>query len=150
MAETWQILIASSDVQSRRGLLSALDRQGLSAYCASDVNQCREILSGQNIGLVFCDRFFADGDYRDVLAASRGNTSARARVVLLSVLSDSEQYRKAKEQGVFEVISASCRPTDVEWMVIQARRDELRRGRILITARSEGATREQNSSARRA
>lgn len=125
MSETWQIMVASSDLENRRHLMATLDRQGLGAFCASNVSQCREILGKQNVGLVFCDRSFADGDYRDVLAAAASMApGTRTRVVLLSTLFDGEQYRRAKEQGVFEVISAACRPTDVEWMIIQARRDE--------------------------
>lgn len=137
MGQPWRILVASPDLESRRGLLSVLDRQGLNVFCASNVNQCREILDGQNVGLVFCDRSFVDGDYRDVLAAAHRKPGPKALVVLLSGRGDSEQYKKAKDLGVFEVISASCRPTDVEWMVIQARRDEHRRAGTLITARTE-------------
>jgi hypothetical protein len=29
----------------------------------------------------------------------------------------------AMREGAFDVIAAPCRPTDVEWMVIQAKRD---------------------------
>jgi DNA-binding NtrC family response regulator len=135
MGETWQIMVASSDLENRRNLMSTLDRQGLGAFCASNVSQCREILGKQNVGLVFCDRSFADGDYRDVLtAAASAAASARTRVVLLSTLADADQYKRAKEQGVFEVISAVCRPTDVEWMVIQARRDEQKRTASLLSA----------------
>jgi DNA-binding NtrC family response regulator len=143
MSDTWQIMVASADLESRRSLVSILDRQGLDAFCASNVSQCREILDKQNVGLVFCDRSFADGDYRDVLtAATSRRPGAKARVVLLSTLADSdcEQYKRAKEQGVFEVISAACRPTDVEWMVIQARRDEQRRAESLLSAASSSAS----------
>jgi len=125
MGETLQIMVASSDLQNRRSLMSILDRQGLGAFCASNVSQCREIFGKQNVGLVFCDRSFADGDYRDVLSAAASTRSdAKTRVVLLSSFADAEQYKRAKDQGVFEVISAACRPTDVEWMVIRARRDD--------------------------
>jgi len=125
MGETWQIMVASSDLENRRNLMSTLDRQGLGAFCASNISQCREILGRQNVGLVFCDRSFADGDYRDVLSAAADSAAGmKTRVVLLSTFTDGDQYRRAKDQGVFEVISAACRPTDVEWMVIRARRDE--------------------------
>jgi DNA-binding NtrC family response regulator len=147
MSDTWQILVASSDLQSRRTLVSTLDRQGFDSFCASNVSQCREILDSQHIRLVFCERAFADGDYRDVLsAAAGGSQQPKARLVLLTALADSEQYRRAKEQGVFEVINAACRPTDVEWMVIQARRDEQQRGATLLASTPE-AVRERSHSA---
>jgi DNA-binding NtrC family response regulator len=140
MSTTWQIMVASSDLENRRSLVSILDRQGIGTFCASNVGQCREILDHQDVGLVFCDRSFADGDYRDVLdAAANRKPGTKARVVLLSGLADREQYRRAKEQGVFEVISAACRPTDVEWMVIQARRDEQRRAGSLLPSAAAGA-----------
>ncbi|MGC2333358.1 MAG: hypothetical protein WA581_18035 [Candidatus Acidiferrales bacterium] len=147
MRETWQIMVASSDLDNRRSLVSILDRQGFGAFCASNVRQCREILDSQNVGLVFCDRSFADGDYRDVLSAATGRRPARrARVVLLAARDDPEQYKNAKDQGVFEVISPACRPTDVEWMVIQAKRDEQKRAGSLLTAGPAGATGERSHS----
>jgi hypothetical protein len=54
----------------------------------------------------------------------------------MSDLIDSEQYEKAKQQGIFEVISASCRPTDVEWMIIQAKRDEQKQANSFVSAES--------------
>jgi len=141
MSETWQIMVASSDLENRRHLVSILDRQGFGTFCAANVSQCREILDSQNVGLVFCDRSFADGDYRDVLAATAGRKPGpKARVVLLAAVTDSEQYRRAKDLGVFEVISAVCRPTDVEWMVIRAKRDEQRRaGPLAPTSQAASA-----------
>ncbi len=148
MSDTWQIMIASSDLENRRNLVSILDRQGLGTFCAANVRQCREILDSQNVGLVFCDRSFADGDYRDVLTAVAGKKLAGgARVVLLAALGDSEQYKKAKDDGVFEVISAACRPTDVEWTVIQAKRDEQRRAGSLLAAGAAGAIGEPSHNA---
>ncbi|HEX4075606.1 MAG TPA: hypothetical protein VHX49_09425 [Candidatus Acidoferrales bacterium] len=148
MKGPWQIMVASSDLENRRSLVTILERQGIGTFCASNVSQCREILDQQDVGLVFCERAFADGDYRDVLsAAACGKPGPKARVVLLSALSDREQYRRAKEQGVFEVISAACRPTDVEWMVIQARRDEQRRTGSLLSAAAAGAVHEHSRGA---
>jgi DNA-binding NtrC family response regulator len=146
MSDTWQVLVASSDLESRRSLVLTLDRQGFGTLYASNVSQCREILDSQNVGLVFCDRCFPDGDYRDVLTAASGREpEARARVVLLSVVVDSEQYKRAQDQGVFEVISAACRPTDVEWMVIQARRDEQKRAGSVLSG-APGAIRNRSHS----
>jgi DNA-binding NtrC family response regulator len=139
MSDTWQIMVASSDLENRRHLVSILDRQGFGTFCAANVSQCREILDRQNVGLVFCDRSFADGDYRDVLAATAGGKAgSKARVVLLAAAADSEQYKRAKDLGVFEVINAACRPTDVEWMVIRAKRDDQRQPGALVTSHAAG------------
>jgi len=140
MSDTWHVMVASSDLGIRRSLMSILEQQGVGAFCASNVNQCSEILEQQDVGLVFCERSFADGDYRDVLAATaQRKPGAKARVVLLSALADRGQYQTAKEHGVFEVISAACRPTDVEWMVIQARRDEQKQAGALLASRAADA-----------
>jgi DNA-binding NtrC family response regulator len=139
MSDTWQIMVASSDLENRRHLVSILDGQGLGTFCAANVSQCREILDSQNVGLVFCDRSFADGDYRDVLAAAEEQRPGpKARVVLLTRLADSEQCKRAKDLGIFEVISAACQPTDVEWMVIRAKHDDQRGGGTLLTSHAAG------------
>ena len=81
MSDTWQIMVASSDLENRRHLVSILDRQGIRVRSVpSNVGQCREVLDGHDVGLVFCDRSFADGDYRDVLAAAEGKSRGRRRV----------------------------------------------------------------------
>ena len=101
MSDTWQIMVASSDLENRRHLVSILDQQGFGTFCAANVSQCREILDGHDVGLVFCDRSFADGDYRDVLTAAAGRKpGTRARVVLLAAAADSEQYKRAKDLGI--------------------------------------------------
>lgn len=140
MSDTWQIMVASSDLENRRHLLSILDRQGFGTFCAANVSQCREILDKQDVGLVFCDRSFVDGDYRDVLAAAaERRPESKARVVLLAAAADSDQYKNAKDLGVFEVISAACRPTDVEWMVIRAKREDQGRAGTLLTSQASSA-----------
>ncbi len=142
MSNPWQIMIASSNLENRRTLVRILSELGIDPICASTATQCREILGEANVGLVFCDRFFTDGDYQDVLAAAGcKSTKGEARVVLISILADSEQYEKAKRQGIFEIISTPCRPTDVEWMVIRAKRDEHKRARSFPPAGSDGARR---------
>ena len=46
--------------------------------------------------------------------------------------SDWDEYLEAIRLGAFDVIASPCRPTDVEWMVIQARRDERVRVRQVV------------------
>src|SRR5579864_8059597 len=70
------------------------------------------------VGLIFCDSHLADGKYQDLLAPYG------PRVVVMSRGADWEEFREAMQWGAFDVISAPCRPTDVEWMVIQAKRQE--------------------------
>jgi DNA-binding NtrC family response regulator len=122
----WPIVVASADLESRRLLTSALHRDGLDPICTSTVRECRELIAREKVVLVFCDQYLADGDYRDVLSATRSLKSA-ARVVVTSREFDRNEYLEAMRLGAFEVIASPCRPTDVEWMVSRARRDERRR-----------------------
>lgn len=118
----WPILVASADLESRRTLTAALKRDGLDPICTSTVRECREIITRENVALVFCDVHLADGDYRDVLSVSRSLKST-AHVVVTSREFDWDGYLEAMRLGAFDVIASPCRPTDVEWMVSQARRD---------------------------
>jgi DNA-binding NtrC family response regulator len=124
MTYPWPILVASADLECRRMLISALHRDGLDPICASTVGECREIVTREErIGLVFCDRHLADGDYRDVLNVFRPRKPA-AHVVVTAPEFDWDAYLEAMRLGAFDVIASPCRPTDVEWMVSQSRRNQ--------------------------
>jgi DNA-binding NtrC family response regulator len=91
-------------------------------------------LAQENVGLVFCDPHLRDGGYRDLLAAAAyKSTRGKVRVMLMSSVIASDEYDSAKRSGLFEVIAAPCRPTDVEWMVIRAKRAEYTQTRRLIS-----------------
>ncbi len=140
----WKVVIASCDVEERRALCNILAKQGLDPITAPTVRECEEIVVQENAGLIFCSRWLADGDYRDLLVAAR-RWSRKIRIVLAARVTDWDEYLEAMRLGAFDVISAPCRPTDVEWMVIQALREEHAQARqITLTqqvARSlEGAS----------
>jgi DNA-binding NtrC family response regulator len=121
-----QIVVASRDMESRRSLATILTRLGLDPICISTVSECRVMLAKGNVGLVFCDRDLADGNYRDVLAASR-STRRQPSIVLTGRHGNSEENHEAISSGIFGVTTTPYHPTDVEWMVIQARRYERKR-----------------------
>ena len=75
------------------------------------------------MGLIFCDGHPAGGNYRDLLFVSRAMKS-KARIVVALKDAGWDQYLEAMRLGAFDVIASPYRPTDVEWMVIQAKRDE--------------------------
>ncbi len=119
----WEIVIASSDLEGRRALSNILEKQGLEPVATGSVRECKNILATKKVGLVFCDRMLADGDCNDLLRASRA-AKLGARIVVTSRVDDWDEYLQAMKLGAFDVISAPCCPTDVEWMVIQALRAE--------------------------
>jgi DNA-binding NtrC family response regulator len=121
-----KIVLASLDMESRRTLAKILARLGLDAIGTSTVSECRLMLAKENVGLVFCDRGLADGNYRDVLAASR-STGRQPSVVLTGQHGNPDENYEAIGLGIFGVTAAPYHPTDVEWMVIQARRYERKR-----------------------
>jgi DNA-binding NtrC family response regulator len=140
MNMAWQILVASSDLESRRGLMQVLMRLGLDPITASNTSEAKETLQQDRVGLVFCDRHLTDGSYRDVLNVARA-CGGKIRVVVTSKDADWDEYLEAMRLGAFDVIASPCRPTDVEWMVIQARRDErTRSARELMPAAGDDAS----------
>jgi DNA-binding NtrC family response regulator len=121
-----QIVVASQDVESRRSLATILTRLGLDPICISTVSECRAMLAKENVGLVFCERDIADGNYRDVVTASRA-TRRQPSVVLIGRHGNSNEYHDAIDFGVFGITATPFHPTDIEWMVLQARRSERKR-----------------------
>ena len=113
-------------MESRRSLATILARLGLDPICTSTVSECRVMLAKENVGLVFCDRDLADGNYRDIVTASR-STKRQPSVVLTGQHGNSDEYHEAIGFGFFGVTATPYHPTDIEWMVIQARRYERKR-----------------------
>ena len=129
----WKIVIVSSDSNHLSALTEILKKRGLEPICTPTVVQFRNVLSRHSIGLVFCDSTLSDGDYRDVINASR-SVGSKARIVVTSRQANWPEYLEAIRVGAFDVISAPCRPKDVDWMVIQARRDDRKMAKQLITS----------------
>jgi DNA-binding NtrC family response regulator len=121
-----QIVVASSDMESRRKLVTILRKLGLDSICASTVGECREMLAAENVVLVFCDQDLMDGCFGDVLDASH-SARRQPRVVLTGQLRNSGEYHAALDLGAFGVTATPYQPTDVEWIVIQATRYQRKR-----------------------
>jgi DNA-binding NtrC family response regulator len=120
------IVVASPDMESRRNLATILTRLGLDPICISTVSECRVMLAKENVGLVFCDGDLADGNHREILAASRA-TRRQPSVVLTGQPGNCDENHEAIGFGAFGVTATPYHPTDIEWMVIQARRYERKR-----------------------
>jgi DNA-binding NtrC family response regulator len=135
----WQIVIASADPEDRRAMANILAKQGLDPIVAASVAECYQSMAQENVGLIFCARSLADGDYRDVLLAARAGWR-RTRIVLAARITDWAEYLEAMRLGAFDVISAPCRPTDMEWMILQALRDEHARTRQIAFAQQAAST----------
>jgi len=133
MSAPWQVVIASSDPDQLRKLREILKQQEVDPVCTSTVMECRNVLVNETVDLVFCDRKLADGNYSDLIAAGR-SVNSQARFVVTSPQADWEEFLEAMRFGAFDVITAPCRPKDVEWMIIQARRDDRKMANQRLTS----------------
>ncbi len=140
----WQLVVASADLEDRRAMVNILAKQGFDPIIASSVGECRASMAQEDVGLIFCARSLSDGNYRDLLIAARTGTR-RTRIVLTARITDWDEYLEAMRLGAFDVISAPCRPTDVEWMILQALRDEHARSRQITFAQQAGRVLPQNT-----
>lgn len=130
---SWKIAIVSSDSEHLTTLAEILKRQGMEFLCMPTVSQYRDVLSKQRVDLVFSDPELSDGNYLDVINAARSLGSG-ARIVLTSRQASWPEFLDAMRVGAFDVISKPCRPKDVEWMVIQAKRDNRKKTKELKTS----------------
>lgn len=146
MASSFEVLVVSSDAVVRRHLAEILVSLGIDPVRVSTLRECHEILAQKRVGLVFCDPQVADGNYQELLSAYPAD-GGRPRVVVTSGTADWEEFNEAMRCGAFDVISVPCRHTDVEWMVIQAKRAE-RRGQSGGTATTHGRHAEEGESDR--
>jgi DNA-binding NtrC family response regulator len=121
MTIPWEVVVACSDVENRQRVAGMLAQLGVDAVCIATVGECREVLHGRTVGLVFCDLQLADGDYLDVLAAVACSAKTVPKVVVMAALMKFRQYSQAKARGVLDIIPTPCRPTDIEWTVFLAR-----------------------------
>ena len=134
MTTPFEVVVVSSDLESRRHLSEILIEQEIDPICVSTLRDCHEAIAHNRVGLIFCEPHVSDGTYQDLLSAYR-LMDQKPRVVVTSRGADWEEFKEAMRWGAFDVISAPCRPTDVEWMVIQARREDRQRAGAHMSAR---------------
>jgi DNA-binding NtrC family response regulator len=139
METTPQILVVSSELEHRRALNDILRQEGYETICASRVSECQQALQTQNVSLIFCDRRLSDGNYRDVVAATRASFR-HIRVIVTSRLADWDEYLDALHHGAFDLISSPCQPTDVLWAMVQARREDTERAGFVAPTKARAAS----------
>jgi DNA-binding NtrC family response regulator len=126
------ILVASSEIESRRVLKEILEREGYETICVSCISECVDVLASQDVQLIFSEKNLTDGDYRELLRCSKSKKPG-VRIVVTSRHADWDEYKEALQAGAFDLIASPCQPTDVLWMVIQAKRDEYQRAALART-----------------
>lgn len=126
------ILVASSEIESRRALKEILDREGYDTICVSRISECVDVLASHEVQLIFSEKNLTDGDYRELLHRAKSKKPG-VGVVVTSHHADWDEYKQALQAGVFDLIASPCQPTDVLWMIIQAKRDEYQRAALAKT-----------------
>ena len=114
-----QVLVACSDPESRRILLTLLAHCGFEPLSSSTVREARAMLFEQPVSLVICSTDLADGNFRDILQAA-GASAARTPVVVASRSDDTSEYLEAMRLGAFDFIACPYRQSEVEWIVGRA------------------------------
>jgi len=122
MDKQWDILVVSARLENKRALLRILQGLPVSAFTASTVQQAHEVLSTHSIRLIFCEENFADGSYRDLLAAVR-TPQTRTPLVLMLSTGEWEEYLEAMSLGATEALRCPLQPTDVELTLIRVARE---------------------------
>jgi DNA-binding NtrC family response regulator len=120
MREQCDVLVASSHMEDRSSLLHILDGLALNVISCSELDQVQEVLSRQEVPLVFCDEHLAGGGYRGLLSSDVGQ---RPRIVVTFRTGEWDEYLDAMRKGAFDAIRFPFQPTDVELVVLRAMRE---------------------------
>ncbi len=124
MQTRWGVVILSADLEWRRSLSHILAGIGIDFAYASNVEDCREIIARENVGVVFWDSHLADGTYQHLVLSVRV-IDPRVNIVVVSHMNDWDERVEAAQMGAFGVIPYPCQPTDIEWVLSRAARAEL-------------------------
>lgn len=114
----WRMMAICSP-ENRQVVESAIVEWSLEVCWCSTLQEARRGLRRGKHALVLCETELPDGTYQDVMKLLR----PRLDQISVIVLSDSHSencYSQAIEMGAFDVISAPCSRTDVQWIIMQA------------------------------
>jgi DNA-binding NtrC family response regulator len=109
-------------MEIRRSLLRILEPLLLNVISCSALDQAKEVLSRQEVLLVFCDELLGDGSYRDLLLANKVRRG-QLRVVVTARTGEWDEYLEAMRLGAFDAIRFPLHPTDIELVVLRAARE---------------------------
>ena len=124
MHTRWEVVILSTDLEWRRSLAHILTSNGIDFAYASSIEDCKEIVAREYVGLVFCDSHLADGTYRGLVRSVR-SLDRRVKIVVISRMNDWNERLVTACIGAFGVIPFPCQPTDIEWVLSRAVRANL-------------------------
>ncbi len=112
-------MLVICSTENRRVIESAILEWSLEVCWCLTLQQARRGLRRGNHALVLCEAEFPDGTYQDVMTLLKHKLD-QVRVIVLAESHSEDGYRQAIELGAFDVLSAPCRRTDVQWIIMQA------------------------------
>jgi two-component system NtrC family response regulator len=128
-----QLLIVSSRIEAKKALLHVVEGLPVNAYTSPTIERGWEVLMNHPIDVIFCDERLPDGTCPDFLCAVRSDHRTTRFIVLLSS-EEWEDYLQAMRLGVTDVLRGSFQPTDVELVLIRARREVGQREELHLSA----------------
>jgi DNA-binding NtrC family response regulator len=114
----WRMLAICS-TENRQVVESAITEWSLEVVWCLTVQEARRVLRRGKHALVLCEAELPDGTYQDVMKLLKHKLD-QIRVIVLSESHVENCYSQAIEIGAFDVVSAPCKRTDVQWMIMQA------------------------------
>lgn len=133
MPRELNLLLVSAHSENSKSLLGVLHGLPINVYSAATIEQAQEVVSGQDIAILFCEGHLSDGPYRDLLSVVSSKHPATRFVVVLAPEEWPEQD-DALKLGASDVLLCPLQPTDVELVLIRAVRGELERIGLLESA----------------
>ena|SRR5579863_7922357 len=119
----WEAVILSTDLEWRRAVAEILTANGIDYACASSIEDCKEIVARESVGLIFWDSHLADGTFQD-LFRFMSSLDPRVKIVVISHMDDWDENLVTARMGAFGIIPYPCQPTDIEWVLSRAVRAE--------------------------
>jgi DNA-binding NtrC family response regulator len=118
-----RVLVATSNIEFRAFLAHILASWHFQAFYSSNIADARKTICDSHISLVFCDKTLPDGNFAALLDFPPRLSPPRIVVLLL----EEEQYADTIARGAFDALPLPCQRQDVQWMLLQAMRDDNKR-----------------------
>jgi len=118
MIMRWRMLAICS-AENRQVVESAIMEWSLDVCWCLTLQEARRALRRGKHALILCQAELPDGTYQDVMKLLKHKLD-QIRVMVLSASHSENCYSQATEMGAFDVISAPCKRTDVQWIIMQA------------------------------
>ena len=123
MPQKAHLLIVDDEANTLASLSRAFRLAGHEATLCDNAARALEMAKAQSFDLIFSDVVMPGKDGLSLLEDLK-QQGVTTPVVMMSGQAHIEMAVRATRLGAFDVICVPCYPTDVEWMVIEASREE--------------------------